>query len=207
MQERSEYFESAHAAVEIRYEPGRGRYAIAAQDIPLGTVLFREKPLTQTLNPEKFGTHCQHCFKAIRGVIPCENCTWVCYCSPECRKIANETYHKYECGIIKIILESGFNVYPYLALRLVTKEGLENLLKIREDLEQRSEKSGSGAGEESQSKFYSSKDFRNAYNLMTHEDSISDDLWLLRGMVAAFLLKCLKLTDFFKDVPKGKFMQ
>ena len=73
VQERSEYFESAHAAVEIRYEEGRGRYAIAAQDIPLGTVLFREKPLTQTLNPEKFGTNCQHCFKTIRGVIPCEN--------------------------------------------------------------------------------------------------------------------------------------
>ena len=87
--------------------------------------------------------------------------------------------------------------------RLVTKEGLDNLLKIRGDLEQnRSEKSGS-----QNSDFYSSKDFRNAYNLMAHEDSISDDLWLLRGIVAVFLLKCLQQTDFFKNVPKGNFVK
>ena len=45
--------------------------------------------------------------------------------------------------------------------------------------------------------FYSSKDFRNAYNLMAHEDSITEDMWLLRGLVAVFLLKCLQQTDFF----------
>ena len=197
MQERSEYYESAHAAVEIKYEEGRGRYAVAAQDIDLGTVLFREKPLTQTLHPEKFGTNCQHCFKTIRGVIPCETCTWVCYCSPECRSAANETYHKYECGIINMILQSGFNVYAYMALRLVTKEGLENLLKLQPDLEnKRSEKSGSG------NTYYSSKDFRNAYNLMAHEDSISDELWLLKGIVSVFLLKCLQQTDYFASLQK-----
>ena len=32
---------------------------------------------------------------------------------------------------------------------------------------------------------------------MAHEDSISDDMWLLRGLVAVFLLKCLQQTDFF----------
>ena len=218
MQERSEYYESAHAAVEIKYEEGRGRYAVAGQDIELGTVLFREKPLTQTLNPEKFGTHCQHCFKPIRGVIPCEKCTWVCYCSTECRQIANETYHQYECGIINILLQSGFNVYAYMALRLVTKEGLENLLKLKDDLENnRSEKSG-----ENERNFYSSRDFRNAYNLMAHEDSISDDLWLLKGIgnaqlfyvkmelkltftlkVSVFLLKCLQQTEYFASLQKS----
>ena len=56
---------------------------------------------------------------------------------------ANQSYHQYECGIIKLLLESGLNIYAYLALRLVTKEGLENLLKIKDDLElRRSEKSG-----------------------------------------------------------------
>ena len=62
VEERSATFESAHSAVEIRYEEGRGRFAVASKDIQLGTTLFREKPLTATLNPEKFGTNCQHCF-------------------------------------------------------------------------------------------------------------------------------------------------
>ena len=32
---------------------------------------------------------------------------------------------------------------------------------------------------------------------MAHEDSITDEMWLLRGLVAIFLLKCLKATHFF----------
>ena len=124
IEERSSQFESAHAAVEIRYEKGRGRYAVASRDIDMGTTLFREKALAYSLNPEKFGTNCQHCFSPIRGVVPCLNCTWVCFCSPECRTKANASYHQYECGIIKLILESGLNIYAYLALRLVTQEGI-----------------------------------------------------------------------------------
>ena len=119
----SEFMESAHASVEIKYEPGRGRFAVAARDIEIGTTLFREIPLTYTLNPERFGTHCQNCFIPVRGVIPCKKCTWVIYCSPECRDIADQSYHKTECGIIKLLLESGLNVYAYLVLRLIATEG------------------------------------------------------------------------------------
>ena len=32
---------------------------------------------------------------------------------------------------------------------------------------------------------------------MAHEEHIPEDMWLLRGLVAVFLLKCLKQTDFF----------
>ena len=32
---------------------------------------------------------------------------------------------------------------------------------------------------------------------MAHEEHITEDMWLLRGLVAVFLLKCLKKTDFF----------
>ena len=204
VEERNEFFESAHAAIEIRYEEGRGRFAVAAEDIDMGVTLFREKPLTYTLNPEKFGTHCQHCFQPIRGVVPCQRCTWVCYCSSQCRSKANASYHKYECGIIKLVLGTGLNIYAYMALRLVTKEGLKNLLKMKDDLENnRSEKSGTSHGGSSDAAFYSSNDFRNAYNLMAQEDSINPDMWLLRGLVAVFLLKCLQLTDFFDQVSTG----
>ena len=95
---------------------------------------------------------------------------------------------------MKLFLESGLNVYPYLVLRLLTKEGFENITKMREDLENPDEQSGSSA-----THFYSSSDFRNAYNLMAHEGSITDEMWMLRGLVAVFMLKCLKLTDFFPE--------
>ena len=95
---------------------------------------------------------------------------------------------------MKLFLESGLNVYPYLVLRLITNEGYENIMKMREDLENPDEQSGSSVAH-----FYSSSDFRNAYNLMSHEESITDEMWILRGLVAVFVLKCLKLTDFFPE--------
>ena len=68
-------------------------------------------------------------------------------------------------------------------LRLVTKEGLENLLKLKPLIEEgRSEESGTSIQGTS---FYSSRDFCNAYNLMAHETDITDDMWLLRGLVRA----------------------
>ena len=39
--------------------------------------------------------------------------------------------------------------------------------------------------------------FSSLYSLMAHEDMIDDDTWLLRTLVAVFLLKCFKMTQFF----------
>ena len=75
-------------------------------------------------------------------------------------------------------------------------KGLVNLLKLKEDLQDPDEERGTTLKND-QNKFYSSSDFRNAYNLVGHEDSISDEMWLLRGLVAVFLFKCLKETSFF----------
>ena len=44
-------YPSAHTSIEIRYEPGRGRYGVAADDIPLGTTLIKETPITFALHP------------------------------------------------------------------------------------------------------------------------------------------------------------
>ena len=49
--ESSPTFPCAHASIEIRYEEGRGRYAVAAKDIPLGTTLVKEQPITFALHP------------------------------------------------------------------------------------------------------------------------------------------------------------
>ena len=68
-------------------------------------------------------------------------------------------------------------------------------MKLKDDLENPNEQSGSQSG----SRYHSSTDFLNAYNLLAHEEHIEDDMWLLRGLVSVYLLKCLKLTDFFPN--------
>jgi hypothetical protein len=83
-----------------------------------------------------------------------------------------------------------------MALRLVTIEGLKRLLALKSDIQNRSEKAGTTSD---LNEVDVSADFRNAYNLMAHEDTITDEMWRLRTLVAVFLLKCLQQTDFFKD--------
>ncbi len=51
--EPSPLYPAAHRAVEIRFEPGRGRFAVAADDIPMGTAVIHEQPVTYSLYPEK----------------------------------------------------------------------------------------------------------------------------------------------------------
>ena len=96
---------------------------------------------------------------------------------------------------MKHLLESGLNVYPFLATRAISNLGLAKLLELRPELDTRDESKGVTSG---LSQSYSSDDFVNVYCLMAHEDSVDDDTWLLRSLVALYLLKCFKhSTDFF----------
>merc|ERR1719369_1750725 len=44
-------FPAASSLIDVRYQKGRGRFVVAAQDIPVGTTLMMEKPITWALHP------------------------------------------------------------------------------------------------------------------------------------------------------------
>ena len=57
---------------------------------------------------------------------------------------------------------------------------------MKPDLEaSRNEASGAG----STNSVYKSDDFRNLYNLMAHEDSLSSEDWFLKTLVALFVFR------------------
>ena len=93
--------------IDVKYQKGRGRFVVAAEDIPVGTTILRETPITWALHPDKYGTHCQDCMAQVKSVIPCSTCAAVTYCSVTCRDNAANSYHKYECSINNIINSSG----------------------------------------------------------------------------------------------------
>ena len=62
MEERNEFFESAHSAIEIRYEEGRGRFAVAARDVSVGEFICVENPIVSHMLPDFMGSNCTHCF-------------------------------------------------------------------------------------------------------------------------------------------------
>ena len=47
--------------LEVAHTDGQGRFVLAHQFIPAGTVLMAEEPLGWALEVERMGTHCQHC--------------------------------------------------------------------------------------------------------------------------------------------------
>ncbi|TRY63413.1 hypothetical protein TCAL_02645 [Tigriopus californicus] len=184
---------ASHKDIEIHYEPHRGRFAIAKADIPMGTTLFNEKPLLFSLLPEKMGSNCLHCFKVIKAVLPCPDCVWVCFCSLECQALSRQ-YHQYECGILKLLIESGLNVYSFLALRGVATMGLGKLKALKDRLAVRNEQLGVGQDSE-----YSSLDFLTTYNLVSLDHTITPTEWILRTMAAVLLVRMLQITPFFDD--------
>ena len=188
----STQFPALNECISIKYEAGRGRYAVANRDIPIGTLLVREQPMTWTLHDEKFGSNCQHCFANIKRVVPCPKCTWVCFCSVRCRDQALQSYHKYECSFLKHLLESGLNVYAFLTTRAVAICSFQYFLDLKPELLKRREDRGS----EGFPGTYLSSDFINVYSLMDHEDSLDEDTWILRTLVAVFLLKNFQMVGY-----------
>ena len=48
-------------AVRIKYEEGRGRFAVAGRDIKAGELIARERPFVSLLDREHTKSHCWHC--------------------------------------------------------------------------------------------------------------------------------------------------
>lgn len=55
-------FPSASRALKLITGEGSGRYFVANQDIKPAETLVAEEPYAACLLPNKFGTHCHHCF-------------------------------------------------------------------------------------------------------------------------------------------------
>jgi len=185
-------FEAASSVMSVKYQKGRGRYVVASQDIPVGTTMVVEKPITWAIHPERYGTHCQECLAQIKAVIPCTTCCGVSFCSIECRDTALRTYHQYECGANDVMIASGLNIYPFLTFRLMAKFGLEHIWSLKDCLESHDDTSGAKSDVE-----YRTEDFVNTFNLVCHEDKMDSEEHLLRTFVAVFLLKMLQFNNFF----------
>merc|ERR1712223_68375 len=72
-------------AVRIRYEEGRGRFAVAAREIKVGELIAKEKPFVSLLDRELVKSHCWHCLTCTKSPLPCATCSGVQFCGRECR--------------------------------------------------------------------------------------------------------------------------
>lgn len=54
---------NASSLITGKSSPSTGRYAVAQNYIKTGDTLIVEPPYAACLLPDKFGSHCHHCFK------------------------------------------------------------------------------------------------------------------------------------------------
>ena len=59
------HYPSLSSAIQIRYEPERGRFGIARRDIKAGETLVFENPTGAVIKRMHQKDHCTHCFKYV----------------------------------------------------------------------------------------------------------------------------------------------
>ena len=59
------------------------------------------------------------------------------------RKVALETYHRFECTVVDFLIASGMSIICFLAYRCITQKPLQFFLDNKETFKQHDETSGS----------------------------------------------------------------
>ncbi|XP_058794996.1 SET and MYND domain-containing protein 4-like isoform X2 [Phymastichus coffea] len=125
-------------SVLLKYNQTWGRHFIAGQDINPGEVIIVEDGYICFPNNSVRYIVCSHCLQFAWNSIPCSNCSFVVYCSEECKKKAWQDYHDLECRIYpycKFLLsdQNTFHVgnIPIILrifFKAVKNEGLDSVL-------------------------------------------------------------------------------
>lgn len=188
--------------VDFERTAAEGRFAVARDDIAIGERVLAERPHCAVLLESFAATHCQQCFRRAGLVpLPCDGCADVVFCSPECRQLTAGSYHRYECGMLRILWNSGTSVTCHMALRAIAQQsvgyfrGLEAELRRCEEDPGRVEREVVGLPV---------ADYRRVYLMERHERVRSGKSFLNYAAMAYFLTHCLRMGGFFADVPEGE---
>ena len=182
-------------AVRIRYEEGRGRFAVAARDISAGELLARETPYVQLLERDLTRSHCWHCLLCTKSPLPCATCSGVQYCSRRCRQAA-ATYHKYECLHTDVLYQAGMGAW-HLAYRALTLLPIEHYRERREEFLERRERAGAGG----EGEVFRSEDPASFHSLVTHDGVGKKEAaaLMMQCHVVVFLLRMLRVTGYLEE--------
>ena len=199
-EESHQKYASLTLACKVAYTPEQGRYLVANRDIKPGEVILVEKPYASVLLPDRYSTHCHHCFSRCLAPVPCSNCPVARYCSPTCSEASWNSYHQYECQTLGILHKSGVGKFGHLAFRAIAVSNLQFLLEFRE-ISSTSPGVNSPVSTEhegcNKNGQYLPDDYNAIYHLVTHDsDRAVHDLFH-RAVMAVFLYKCLERSHFF----------
>ncbi|KAG5895074.1 hypothetical protein JTB14_021038 [Gonioctena quinquepunctata] len=189
-----EKYPAAIPNVDFRYEPQLGRYAVARNDIPAGTVIVKEEPYVAQLLVERSLTNCQQCFLSLDRPIPCPQCANVVFCSRQCMQTALDSYHGIECPVYGSLNEYGIN--KFLVLRILTQKGFSFFNDQKSHLQALLKREGIDDRGLTQKDVYRSDDYDNVL-LLFHNETPRGEYDIFVYSATVFLLRALKHTNFF----------
>ena len=202
-------YPSLSSSVDVVRDYDKGRHVVANRDIAAGEIIAVSDPVATLLCPEKLEklqNHCLHCHLFSKAPLPCENCCSVVFCSVNCRNIACQSYHKYECEmrLYELIPLEGKDMFGYfLALRAITQKPLEYFLEHREMLDIFIDQEEPLNIDEEV--VYKDDDYRTLMNLVTHINDTQKSLSLKNSVIAVFFLRFLQHGKYFQHhVPERK---
>ena len=175
--------------VSVVHNEGVGRHVTAVADIAVGEVIVQEDPISSVLHLSKLGTNCSSCLLPAPAGVACGSCTQVIFCSPGCRRKAEQTFHKVECGNILLFPPVG-PLCP--AFRLVTSRSLDFFLENRNMFEDHNPCAGWDTEKCTDEEMHL---MRAAFNMQVCD---KDPDYVLNMTAYAYVaLHCLHKMDFF----------
>jgi len=187
---------AASTSVSFKYEPSKGRHAVATEDIDCGSVLFVESPIVSTICDEHYEFICLVCLRYTINPLPCPTCSDASFCSLACRTSALATFHKWECKLNHVFQHTGIKDLPLLLLgfRAVTQKPVEFFIRNEEKFDSHRPSQHGMDG------IYQSQDYQSLYNLCTHSNQREPYDIYTKTIFAVFLLRCLQEVGYFKSI-------
>jgi len=86
--------------MRLAYSRTQGRYVVAAEDLPAGTVVLEQTPFAGVVSDRFLAAICSYCFGPITQLaVKCAGCKTVHYCSQQCMR-AQKFIHSAECSTV-----------------------------------------------------------------------------------------------------------
>ena len=130
--------------------------------------------------------------------IPCPTCSTMAFCSLKCRAAALGSYHAYECRMAGLLKETGLDQMSLILM--VLRAIAQKPLSFFREAEQRGDFSShnlkNGVGDDDG--LFLSADYKNLFNLISHEERREKPDVAAKTVFAVFLGLSLKYAGYFE---------
>lgn len=124
-------FVAENASLRLWESPATGRFAVAAQQIPMGATALQAAAFAVVVKDSLARSHCHWCFsRLVKKVLQCADCQFARYCSRECLD-ADALLHDFQCQVLgKLATDSPQGSALAAADSLVDRETLRLTLAV-----------------------------------------------------------------------------